>query len=141
LAPAGVAVLDQHRSLRGDDGGWETPLVNGRECAYVVFRPDGTAECGIEKAWKAGKVGFRKPLSCHLYPIRTTQQNGFTWLFYHQWNICKPACRQGSRLGLPLYIFLQEALVRAFGPDFYAALEAAAAHHTRQPRKRKGKYQ
>jgi hypothetical protein len=99
-------------------------LVNDRECAFANFHENGVSFCAIEKAWLAGKTPFRKPVSCHLYPIRLNEKDGFIHLTYHQWSICVPAKRKGEKAGLPLYKFLKEALVRRFGEEWYAQLEA-----------------
>ena len=103
---------------------WSTPLMdNHGACAYVVYE-NGIALCGIEKAWKAGKTNFRKPVSCHLYPIRVqTLKNGTEALNYNRWKICSPACSNGKKLGVPVYQFLQEAIIRRYGEAFYAELD------------------
>jgi hypothetical protein len=103
---------------------WSTPLMdNHGACAYVVYE-NGIALCGIEKAWKAGKTNFRKPVSCHLYPIRVqTLKNGTEALNYNRWKICGPACSNGKKLGVPVYQFLQEAIIRRYGEAFYAELD------------------
>lgn len=108
------------------DGDLVTPLVNGKECAFVVFEPNGLAACGIEKAWKAGKTKFRKPISCHLYPIRVQALPGMEGLNYDQWDICKAACTNGQALKVPVYKFLKEALIRKYGEDWFADLEEVA---------------
>jgi hypothetical protein len=105
--------------------GAATPLVNGKECAYTVFE-NGLALCGIEKAWLAGKIAFRKPISCHLYPIREDVRGAFTVIRYDTWDICSPACQNGSERGIRVFEFLKEALTRRFGEDFYAQLETIA---------------
>lgn len=80
----------------------------------------------IEKAWLEGKTAFRKPISCHLYPIRVVRfSNGTAGLNYHRWSVCAPARECGRRLGIPVYKALREPIVRRFGEEFYKALEAA----------------
>ena len=37
---------------------------------FVVYESNGIASCAIEKAHTAGDIDFKKPISCHLYPIR-----------------------------------------------------------------------
>lgn len=105
---------------------WNEPaatLVNGKECAFVYFDETSTAKCAIEKAYYEGKVTWKKPISCHLYPIRVKQIGEDLALNYDEWHICKPACECGSQLDVPVYKFLKEPLVRAFGQDFYDDLE------------------
>jgi len=121
IAEEGVYTIDS-------DGDIVTPLINGKECAYTLFEKDGTASCGIEKAWKAGKTSFRKPISCHLYPIRVSNQTQYEALDYHAWEICKPACSCGESLKVPVYRFLKDSLIRAYGEEWYGFLcEAASA--------------
>lgn len=113
----GVAVLDE-------EGDLTTPLVDGAECAYTR-RENGVTWCAIEKAWSEGKTPFRKPVSCHLYPIRLVRlSNGMTGLQYHRWDICRAAEVLGAAHGEPLYKTLREPIVRRFGTDFYNEMEA-----------------
>ena len=95
-------------------GNFVTPLVEGRECAFVYFEGE-TALCAIEKAWMEGKITFRKPLSCHLYPVRIQKLKENDGINYHKWHICKPALKRGRNEGIPLYQFLKEPLIRAYG--------------------------
>jgi hypothetical protein len=108
------------------DGEAVTPLVEGRECAYVVFAADGTAQCGIELAWKAGATHFRKPVSCHLYPVRITKYKNFEAVNYHKWHICNPACELGRELSVPVYQFVREALIRKYGHEWFEKLKEAS---------------
>jgi hypothetical protein len=120
------AIKSQGTSVVDDDGDLVTPLVEGKECAYTVFSENGTAQCGIELAWKSGEVSFRKPISCHLYPIRIKQYKGFEAVNYEQWHICKPACKLGQALKVPVYTFVKDALVRKYGEDWYDELKTTA---------------
>ena len=108
---------------------WETEkvttLINGKECAYAIIEK-GILRCGIEKAWKEGKTTFRKPISCHLYPIRISNVGANIALNYHQWSVCDPARILGNQIGIPVYVFLKDAIIRAFGIDFYQELEKVA---------------
>ena len=99
-----------------------TPLVGGEECAYAVFE-DGIARCSIEQAYDAGAIAFRKPVSCHLYPIRVAKLRQGIALNYHQWSICEPARILGKNEGVPVFRFLRDPLTRVFGEDFYEELE------------------
>jgi hypothetical protein len=91
----------------------------------VYFDEKGTALCAIEKAHKEGKSTIKKPLSCHLYPIRITKRKMFQMVNYNEWNICNPACVLGESVGMPVYKFLKEPLIRAYGEEFYKELEEA----------------
>lgn len=103
-----------------------TTLVNDAECAFVFFDNSGIAKCAIEKAQREGIIDFPKPISCHLYPIRTKKFQDYTALNYEKWDICAPACACGEKLEVPVYKFLKEPLKRAFGEDFYQELEKVA---------------
>ena len=105
-----------------------TTLVNEKECAYAVFEENGTASCGIEKAYLAGKSSFRKPLSCWLYPVRIKKIQNITAVNYDVWDICKPALIQGEKLGVPVFKFLKEPLIKKFGKEWYEQLEYYAEH-------------
>lgn len=126
LRPEGVkAIEEQGTSIVGEDGGWETPLINGADCAYVIF--DGnTALCGIEQAYNQGLIDWKKPISCHLYPVRIREFTDFSAVNYHKWHICSDACELGKELEVPVYKFLKEALTRKFGEAWYNELDTIA---------------
>ena len=125
MVKAGIeAVEKQGTSVTDSDSDLVTPLIDGKECAYVVFQ-DGIAICAIEKAWFDKKVDFRKPISCHLYPIRVKDYETFTALNYDVWDVCAPARKLGENNELPVYKFLKEAIIRAYGEEFYEQLEDA----------------
>ena len=100
-----------------------TTLVNGGECAFVYFDENNITKCGIEQAYNSGKIDFNKPISCHLYPIREKQFNDFRALTYDIWPICAPACECGEKLDVPVYRFLKGPIIRAYGEEFFDALE------------------
>ncbi|WP_394747797.1 DUF3109 family protein [Spongiimicrobium salis] len=132
LRAEGIAAIEEQGAfIKGEDGEWETPLVNKSECAYVIFSDNGTAKCGIEEAYNQGVVSWKKPISCHLYPIRVTEYTELTAVNYHKWEICDPACSLGEELQVPIYKFVKEALVRKFGEAWYAELEEVAKAHTK----------
>ena len=120
------AVKKYGKYVIDSDGDYVTPLVGGdKECAYTIFE-DGMAKCGIEKAWADGVVKFRKPVSCHLYPIRIDKlKSGVEAINYHKWDICSAACTLGKKLQVPVYKFLKEPLIRKYGPKWYRELELA----------------
>tara|TARA_R110002049_G_scaffold86399_1_gene219795 strand:+ start:46 stop:627 length:582 start_codon:yes stop_codon:yes gene_type:complete len=110
--------------LKDIEGDYTTPTIGGRECAYAVYDKHKMLQCGIELAWKAGKTHYRKPISCQLYPIRVTKYDQYDAINYHRWHICSAACDLGNKLQVPVYKFLKDALVRKYGADWYAKLEA-----------------
>lgn len=125
LKPEGLAAIEEQGVWVLDhDSDVVTPLINGEECAYSI-EENGITFCAIEKAWLAGKVEFRKPISCHLYPIRIKKYESFTAVNYDQWSVCQPARELGSSLNLPVYQFLKEPIIRAFGHEFYEQLQEA----------------
>jgi hypothetical protein len=126
------AVEEQGHFVLDWDGEFTTPLVNGAECAYVSFDDDGTAKCAIEQAYRDGIVDWPKPISCHLYPIRITKLKDFDALNYHKWKICEPACSCGSELDVRVYKFLKQPLIRKYGEEWYAQLEAAFEFWSKQ---------
>ena len=124
MRPEGIAAVEETGVFYMDwDNEPVSTLVNEKECAFVTFDDKGTALCAIEQAHKAGKTEFKKPISCHLYPIRVKKYNEFTALNYNEWNICKSACDCGDKLDVKVYKFLKEPIVRAFGEDFFTELE------------------
>lgn len=128
LRPEGIqAIEEQGTHVTSPFGELETPLVNGKECAYVTFKANGMASCGIEDANNAGKIDFKKPISCHLYPIRIQEYEDFSAVNYDRWSICSDACTLGKELKVPVYKFLKEALIRKYGENWYAELEKIAS--------------
>lgn len=111
---------------------WGTQLMKDGSCVFMTRDNHGKAGCGIEQAYNMGLTAFRKPISCHLYPIRVKENKaqGFTALNYDQWDICSAACSLGKEKKLPLVVFLKAALIRKFGEDFYEQLEAAMEHNS-----------
>ncbi len=123
------SIEEQGTYIKTAQGELETPLVNGKECAYVTFTENGTASCGIEDAYNAGEVDFRKPISCHLYPVRIQDYSEFSAINYHRWPICDDACTLGKELQVPIYKFVKDALIRKYGEDWYAELEKVAENY------------
>ena len=107
---------------RDNEGDLVTTLNDGKECAFTVFTEDGTALCGIEAAYRDGNSTFKKPISCHLYPIRVAKLHEYDALNYHRWPICKPACECGSKLKVKIYQFAKEPLIKKYGEDWYKQL-------------------
>ena len=108
----GVSYLDRHDEP-------VTTLVDQRECAFVFFDDEGISKCSIEQAYLEGEINYKKPISCHLYPIRVKKFDNLEALAYDEWNICKSACACGDKLDVPVYRFLKEPLVRAYGQAFF----------------------
>jgi hypothetical protein len=103
------------------EGKFVTPLVKGKECAFVYFE-DGIARCAIEKAFQEKKIPFAKPISCNLYPVRIKSTKENDLLNYHKWPICQKALVKGHNEKIPLYQFLEGALIRKYGRTWYNKL-------------------
>jgi len=123
LTPAGIkAIEEQGPYILDEDGDYSTPTIGGRECAYALYDKEGVLKCGIEQAYLDGQIKYRKPISCHLYPIRITKKKGFEAVNYHKWSICSAACIFGKSLRIPLYKFLKDPLIRKYGQGWYDQL-------------------
>lgn len=121
----GVAYIDE-------EGDLVTSLVNGAQCVFTAFAPDGMCICAIEKAYREGRVDFMKPISCHLYPVRIKEYPTFTAVNFHRWKICRCAEALGRAHGNRAYKFLREPLVRRFGEEWYNELEFTAEQYLNQ---------
>lgn len=108
-----------------------TSIVDGKDCVFTCHH-NGCCFCAIDKAYREGRLKHNKPISCHLYPIRLKKMGDYTALNYHQWSICRPALALGKKLNLPLYKFLKEPLIRAFGQSWYDELELTATELKKQ---------
>lgn len=119
---SGVGYIDE-------EGDLVTSIVDGKNCVFTCYGPDGMCQCALEKAYREGKTDFRKPISCYLYPVRITEYPKFTAVNYHRWKICRPAEKLGRKLGIRLYQFLKEPLTARFGKEWYDELcEACEAY-------------
>ncbi len=133
LTEEGIRQIEkQGRYEYNKDFGWVTPTIKGRMCAYGFKDSHGIIKCGIEQAYRDGKVKFKKPISCHLYPIIVNKgkKGDFDRVNYEpREKLCNPACVQGKKLKVPVYQFLKEPLTRQFGAAFYEALDKVATEH------------
>jgi hypothetical protein len=122
MTPEGTEVIEKVGVFDYDaNGHYVTPLVKDRECSFVFFE-NGIVRCAIEKAYEKKKLDFRKPLSCHLYPIRRSQLLDNEILNYHSWSICSDALIKGKKEKNYLYRFLKEPLIRKYGRNWYNKL-------------------
>lgn len=135
MRPEGVAAVErQGTSMIDSDGDVVTPLIGTAECAYAIIK-DGIYMCAIEKAWHEGKVEFRKPESCHLFPVRVKKYREFDAVNYEEWKICQHALANGAAKDIFVYQFLKEPLTRVYGSEWYRELTIAAGE-IRKIRKR-----
>ena len=128
LAPEAVKVLEKDGGyLLDEEGDYSTTTINNKECAFAFYDESNILKCGIEQAWKDGKTDFRKPISCHLYPIRIKSLGEYEAINYDRWQICAPACDLGEKLKVPVYKFLKEPLIRKYGAEWFEKLEQQIA--------------
>jgi hypothetical protein len=123
LSPQAQAVIEQEGVVGLDiEGESVTPIVAGEDCVYAYRDASGICRCAIEKAFREGKTDFFKPVSCHLYPVRIAQYQGFRAVNYHRWSVCRAAEILGKKKKVRVYQFLKEPLIRKFGEEWYGHL-------------------
>jgi hypothetical protein len=129
----GLAVIEeQGRYIYDKSFGWVTPTIEHRMCAYGYVDSSGIVKCAMEKAYNDGLTSFKKPISCHLFPIRTktSKNEEHEYVNYEpREDLCKAACSLGKRLKVPVYVFLKDALIRKFGENFYEVLDKIAKEY------------
>ena len=123
MSASAQAVVDKQGVAYTDrDGDLVTSIVGGKDCVFTCYEGD-CCLCALERAYRSGKTGFCKPISCALYPIREKRLgNGMIALNYNRWDVCRDAVKKGRELHLPVYKFLKEPLIRRFGAEFYEKL-------------------
>jgi len=129
----------QGRYVYDKEFGWVTPTINNSICVYGITDSQGVVKCAIEQAYNEGKVTWKKPISCHLFPIIIKKsKDGITELVNYEprEDNCKAACSLGKKLKVPVYEFLKEPLIRKFGKEFYETLEATAKYMAAGPSKK-----
>ncbi|MDD2387048.1 MAG: DUF3109 family protein, partial [Bacteroidales bacterium] len=124
LTSAGKSVVDVEGVWMLDVDGDQTTtiLANSGACVFTQYDDKGIAYCVIEKAWEEGLLDFRKPISCHLYPIRIKKYKDFDAVNYNVWSICKDAIKLGNEKNIKIYQFLKEPLIRKYGEQWYEDL-------------------
>ncbi len=133
LRPEGVMTIEREgTSVIDFENEMVTPLIGNEECAYARI-VDNIYMCGIESAYLDGKIPFRKPISCHLFPARVKYFDGFTAVNYQELSICHTAVDTGKNEGVFVYEFLKEPLIRAFGEETYNELCIAATEIRKNP--------
>ena len=120
---ARIVINKQGVVYTDSEGDLVTSIVNNKNCVFTCYDEKGCCFCAIEKAYRAGKTNFYKPVSCHLYPIRVKDFGEFKGVNCHRWDVCKAAVLLGKKLDLRVYQFLKEPLIRKFGQPWYDELE------------------
>ena len=132
LRPEGIVAIEKKgTSMIDSDGDTVTPLISDKECAYTIIE-DGIYFCAIEKAYAKRKTSFRKPISCHLFPVRTKDYKDFSGVNFEKWEICNPAFERGNQEDIPAFVFLRSALIRKFGKAWYRKLKKTAEELKKQ---------
>lgn len=133
LLPAGRKAIEEggvsYIDIEGDE---VTQLIEGGLCAFATTAPDGSWRCAIENACREGRCSFLKPVSCHLYPVRLKEYEGFTAVNFHRWKICKAAEILGRAKGVRAYKFLEGPLRRRFGDAWYDELDLTCTEYLKQ---------
>jgi len=140
LTEEGIKVIERIGKYEYDrEFGWVTPTINGGICAYALRDKNGIILCGIEQAYNDGKIGWKKPISCHLFPIRiskSTQDPDMEYINYEpRQDLCSAACSLGTKLKVPVYLFLKDSIIRKYGEEFYETLKATAEHKSNTSKK------
>ncbi len=134
LSPRAITLIEEEGSPAFDeDYGLVTPTIDGGICVYGYYDERGIVKCAFEHEYKKGNIDFKKPISCHLFPIRITEYEHFEAVNYEpRKSLCRPACKLGKSLKVPVYEFLKEPLIRKYGEEFYRALDATAKAYYQQ---------
>jgi hypothetical protein len=133
LTPKGLKELNRKGNYVYDEEfGWVTPTINDGLCVYGYKNKLGVIQCSFEQAYNEGKIGWKKPISCHLFPIRISKSKQDPDVEYVNYeprqDLCAAACSLGQKLKVPVYVFLKEPIIRKYGEEFYQAIEATAEH-------------
>lgn len=132
MTPEGIKEIEKAgKYLYDQEFGWVTPTIKSKICAYGYRDEQGIIKCAIEQAYNDGKITWRKPISCHLFPIRIkkSKDEATEYVNYEpREDLCAAACKLGKKLKVPVYIFLKDAIIRKYGEAFYNTLEATAKH-------------
>lgn len=117
-----------------EEFGWVTPTLGSDQdiCVYAKRDEKGIIKCAFEQAYNDGVISWKKPISCHFFPIiqKNAIPGGYDRMNYEPRPVlCKPACGLGQKLKVPVYKFLKEPIVRKYGEDFYNALDAIAKEY------------
>jgi hypothetical protein len=138
LSASAQAVIDKQGVAYTDqEGDLVTSIVRGKDCVFTFYDNlegiENCCLCALEKAYRAGRTRFCKPVSCALYPIREKKLGeGLVGLNYNRWTVCKMAIAKGEQENLPLYKFLRDPLIRRFGEAWYQELLETVSELSRQ---------
>ncbi len=120
LTQTNIDEIEEKNFYEIKDGEMMITSVNNRDCVFSIFE-NGIAKCAIEKAFFDGKVDFRKPISCHLFPIRVTDFSGDV-LRYEKFSECAPALEKGKEENIVIAEFCEDSLKRVYGENWFKKL-------------------
>jgi hypothetical protein len=132
LTPAAIKEIEKKgKYVYHREFGWVTPTLDSDNeiCVYGYREKNGLIKCAFEQAYNDGLIPWKKPVSCHLYPVivKKGKHGSYDRVNYEpREKLCKPACSLGQKLKVPVYEFLKEPLVRKYGEEFYKVLEKIA---------------
>lgn len=127
ITEEGIKAIEENGiAYKKPSGAMGLNAIDNKACVFISYDENGIAKCGIEDAHRDGAIDWKKPLSCHLYPIRIDEYKDFEAVNYYEWDICSPACTLGKELKVPVYKFLKEPLVRKFGEYFWKEIDGVA---------------
>lgn len=132
LTDAAIKEIERKgKYVHSDEFGWVTPTLESENeiCVYGRRDEKGIIKCAFEQAYHDGVITWKKPVSCHLYPIiaKKGKDSEYENVNYAPREIlCRPGCRLGEKLKVPAYQFLKEALIRKYGEAFYELLDRIA---------------
>lgn len=116
--------IEKNGWLDSDEDEYATKCIDNKECVFVFYE-EKVAKCALERAFFDGKTEFRKPISCHLFPVRVANFGG-TYLHYEKFEECEDAIANGKELGLTVLDTAKSALIRQFGEQWFEAAKAVA---------------
>ena len=121
LNPEAVRKAEEEGVVLGNsESGFEINCIDSGECIFVEKDEHGMATCAIQRAYYEGRFNWEKPISCHLYPVRLKHIAGFDYAnFEYIPDLCSAGCKRGEDEGIYLSDFLERALVRRYGREWY----------------------
>ena len=126
----GVGYIDHENDI-------VTSIVNGKNCVFTYYDANGICKCTIEQAYNEGRIDFKKPISCRLYPIRVKRYKDYQAVNYHRYFVCRNAEANGKQKGIRLYQFLREPLIFKFGEEWYHALDLCMKEYFNETKKKR----
>jgi Protein of unknown function (DUF3109) len=132
LSDAAIKEIERKgKYIHNEEFGWVTPTLESENeiCVYGHRDERGIIKCAFEQAYNDGLIPWKKPISCHLYPVvvkKGKQEEYENVNYLPRETMCKPACGLGQKLKVPAYEFLKEALIRKYGEEFYELLDKIA---------------